>query len=1037
MKTTFLALLALAFSMQTQADGIQTQALSTYNQAAGEHNQAFPANNQADGTYKQTAIERENHYKPDGRDIVCINGSSRYTRALYGGPTEYRIETSDRPVFASYKKGDCRNISFRLTVGNTTVALDSTAYCEARYHAGRRDYTLTDPRWNGGKLRVSVIARTDIEGALWLFSTEGFSSTVSLEGRICETAVMRFRRFGEMGRMEKPGGFEASPTQNRLSVVKVPLKGQPVCVSLENNALVTAPQKSLLLLFSRQETVRKGMASQVEFNTPDAFINTIGGNMVMAADGAWDGLVWNHGAVGWRMPLPGWRAAYMGDFLGWPDRQRKHFDAYAKSQVSGVPNTIPHPTQDTTANLSRGVYRWGTPMYSDGYICRNPEKNHQFHHYDMNLVYIDELLWHFQFDADTTYMRQMWPVIKAHLAWEKLNWDPDNDGLYDAYCCIWASDALQYNSGGVAHSSAYNYRGNLLAARIAELIGEDSQPYRAEADKILAAMNSQLWLSGGYWAEFKDFMGLKRKHESAALWSVYTPIDCGACTPEQAYQATRYVDSRIPHIPFTADGKSYCTISTTDWMPYEWSINNVAMAEVLHTALAYYEAGRNDAAFELLKGTVMDFMYLGGSPGNFGQISYFDKAIGEAYRDFSDVTGIASRAFVQGLFGITPDALYERCIIRPGFPSSWDSASVKTPYLSYTFKREGGKETYVVRQNFKRPLRIVLRQNLGLGRFTDTVCSADSVQTIVVNAVMPQPDSPVDNSKAAVTKSNSVVANSNSAVAKSNSAVAKSNSAVAEGTAFDKVVGKDCRTVDISTVFNSNVTEIFTQNYLSPRSPYTTLCLPMQGIGDWCSPKKTAKIDDSGLRSAVSDGIFTAVGVPFSTPKEGWNVAFTSLWDNFPDSISVALKGKASHAYLLMAGSTNPMQSRIANAMVRIEYADGTSDTLTLTNPDNWCPIEQDYYIDGLAYNAPLPRPYRVGLATGKVSRTLFEDLNMSTKPGLADVPSGKVAQKELPGGAAQLLDMPLNPAKKLRRLVVRTLANDVVVGLMAVTLQK
>ena len=179
----------------------------------------------------------------------------------------------------------------------------------------------------------------------------------------------------------------------------------------------------------------------------------------MAADGAWDGKVWQHGAVGWRMPLPGWRAAYMGDFLGMPDRQRTHFDAYAKSQVTDVPVTEPH-LMDEKNNLARGTYKWGTPMYSTGYICRNPEKNNQFHHYDMNLVYIDELLWHFQFDVDTTYMRQMWPVIQRHLAWEKQAWDPDNDGLYDAYCCIWASDALQYNSGAVTHSSAYNYRSN-------------------------------------------------------------------------------------------------------------------------------------------------------------------------------------------------------------------------------------------------------------------------------------------------------------------------------------------------------------------------------------------------------------------------------------------------------------------------------------------------------------------------------------------------------------------------------------------------
>ena len=40
-------------------------------------------------------------------------------------------------------------------------------------------------------------------------------------------------------------------------------------------------------------------------------------------------------------------------------------------------------------------------------------------------------------------------------------------------------------------------------------------------------------------------------------------------------------------------------------------------------------------------------------------------------------------------------------------------------------------------------------------------------------------------------------------------------------------------------------------------------------------------------------------------------------------------------------------------------------------------------------------------------------------------------------GGAATVLDLPLDPAKELRSLTVRTLANDVVIGLMAVTLER
>ena len=53
-------------------------------------------------------------YRPEGRAFVCVNGQNRFTRALYGSPTDGRIETSDRPVFAVYKKNNCRNVQFRI-----------------------------------------------------------------------------------------------------------------------------------------------------------------------------------------------------------------------------------------------------------------------------------------------------------------------------------------------------------------------------------------------------------------------------------------------------------------------------------------------------------------------------------------------------------------------------------------------------------------------------------------------------------------------------------------------------------------------------------------------------------------------------------------------------------------------------------------------------------------------------------------------------------------------------------------------------------
>ena len=77
----------------------------------------------------------------------------------------------------------------------------------------------------------------------------------------------------------------------------------------------------------------------------------------------------------------------------------------------------------------------------------------------------------------------------------------------------------------------------------------------------------------------------------------------------------------------------------------------------------------------------------------------------------------------------------------------------------------------------------------------------------------------------------------------------------------------------------------------------------------------------------------TSLGIPFRVMKECNNIAYTSLWDNYPDMVKVPLSGKASHAYLLLVGSTNHMQCRIANGIVRVYYTDGTSEVLELVNP--------------------------------------------------------------------------------------------------------
>jgi len=44
---------------------------------------------------------------------------------------------------------------------------------------------------------------------------------------------------------------------------------------------------------------------------------------------------------------------------------------------------------------------------------------------------------------------------------------------------------------------------------------------------------------------------------------------------------------------------------------------------------------------------------------------------------------------------------------------------------------------------------------------------------------------------------------------------------------------------------------------------------------------------------------------------------------------------------------------------------------------------------------------------------------------------------RSVPGGAATVLDLPLDSSKELQSLTVRAIANEVVIGLMSVTLQR
>lgn len=795
------------------------------------------------------------------------------------------------------------------------------------------------------------------------------------------------------------------------------------------NLLPEFAARDLPRIFAEGSAHFDGLRTHVAVETPDPFLNAAAAALNVAADAVWDEpqRAIMHGAIAWRTKLLGWRGPYLLDALGWPERAREHFKSWAARQnTDPIPEKI--PSADNDANLARNE----TALHSNGDLSNS--------HYDMNTVYIDALFRHLRWTGDLDLARELWPVIERHLAWERRlfrrEFGPEKLPLYEAYAVIWASDDLQYSGGGATHSSAYNYWHNRMAAQLAKKLGESSAAaaYDREADLIAKAMRQYLWMPDrGMFAEFKDLLGRQLVHPSAGLWTFYHTLDAELVTREEALAMSRYVDAELPHLPVHGPGvptdADYHVLATTNWMPYSWSINNVVMGENMHTALGFWQAGRAEEAYRLTKGSLLASMFMGISPGNVGSMNYLDVYRRESQRDFADGSGVLSRALVEGLFGVQPDALNGVLHLSPGFPSAWTHAKLGHPNLNFEFRREGEREIFTLEPRFAQPLEVRLQIFAQRQAARVTVNGREVAWKKIdfdrANPRLEIPVPPMARAEIVVTWSGAAIEDQKGSL---------------DHRSFERRVTASQRRenlnsaqldpVDLTSVFNDRVTEIFRKGkYLSPRSPYASLALPSQGIGAWAGHvQEMAEIDDRGLRAAAAShgGRFVLPnGLSFVVPSEAGakNVLFTSQWDNYPREATMPLTGRAKAVHLLMAGSTNFMQSRIDNGEAIVAYTDGTSARLALHNPTTWWPIEQDYFIDDYQFKNEAPLPIRVDLKTGQVREL--------------DLANFKGKGRHVEGGAATVLDLPLDETKELRSITVRSLANDVVIGLMGVTLER
>jgi hypothetical protein len=669
------------------------------------------------------------------------NGPAYFNRPLFGTHEPSMLLSGDRPAFAYWAPTDVGKIG-TLYVGLVTPVgakwLHEATDIGFEYQPGLTRHIVQDPMIPGASLEVTAVPLSMAEGfavrlrwiskpseavrLVWAFggasgAGSGFRSPPVPELHLNESDTTKNvlqvwgNRFSLtsptmkgkeiLGTCDLEGRLE---TKNVREVLQGPATAErafpsPTAVAVFAGEWPQA-QPNVHLLFTMGGTQKleqmaaqpakifdesvefyRNLARRVVVQTPDPHLDLAVEAMVIASDGTWIPPTFVHGAVSWMMPYLGWRIWEGPEAFGWHDRVRSSILAFASRQIQ------------------QGDARGALPDMLDSKAV----------FYNMNEVFLAHLYYHYLWTGDRAFLASLLPVIEGILSWEKRRLDPDDNALYESCLNTWISDSHWYSGGDCTQASAYMFRGYQLAAEAAEAAGKDPKPFREEAERIRKAMNEKLWLrSRGHYAEFIDRIGSKRVHPEPELPTIYHPIDFGVTDQFQAYEMLRFTETNLRSETAIPNGGRL--VWSSNWAPnhnkfYTHSTYELAFAEELNLAIAYYRAGQFDKAYELLKG-VYASMYLGAVPGGLSCHAYVNGAQ-RSNEEFADSISMFARTVVEGLFGILPELQRSVIHLSPGFPEQWRTASINTPDVAYRFRKTDSEISLDV--NTVRPARIHFR----------------------------------------------------------------------------------------------------------------------------------------------------------------------------------------------------------------------------------------------------------------------------------------------------------------------------------------
>jgi hypothetical protein len=808
--------------------------------------------------------------------------------------------------------------------------------------------------------------------------------------------------------------------------------------------------------------------NRLKINTPDSYLNAIAGASVAAVDGTWYPPVFVHGAMQWNSRFPGWRTIFGGTMYGWHERVKTEAKFYTDFQVKSSDKKEAKADPVTLLTEQHPDSRF----YGVGRI----DKDQNF--YDMQSQFFDQIVEEYRWTADPELVKFLREALELHLLWMQECFDPDGDGVYESYINSWPTDSQWYNGGGSAEETSYAYRGHLAAKDMAHNAGDaDSERHHSQMlEKIKKGFSDKLWIQEkGHSGSYREQGGHNRLHQDPWLYSIFLPVDAGLTSPLQSVESVYYSEWALQndHLPY--GGRQ---VWSSNWIPGIWSVRELWPGDNYHLALSYFQAGLPDDGYDIFRGTFLRTAFNHISPGNLGGV--------QGGIDFGDCVHTFTRTLVTGLFGYQPDYPNGKVLIAPQFPTDWDNASIELPDVGIAFKRTEGNYSWSVKLKRAASVELFLPvqtdevksvtvngKNVewelipAIGRSVCKILLAnyDNAEVVVKTGKELAYYPPVlfegtldevltfsakDAQIESVEDPQHVIADEkiqkdfftgklsgkkgfHTVFARTNIGKApqlrvfkiKVNDPVGDAKEASRIVDKipinaSFENINISTLINAGVTTIYRQKYLSPRQNTVSLRLGTDGYSPWTfwhwkSMPPEIKTDNISEMLDGQNRLITPQGVPFSWSSGEKNIAFTSIWDNFPTEIEFPVNKKGTAVWFLIAGSTNVMQCRIANAVIRLNYSDGRTDSLELVPPINYWNLST---IDSHA------------TAPGQSSRTDYtSEIDRFCLP--AKFPETVQLGENC---RAMLLNLKMRPGVKLKSVSLETLSQEVVVGLMGIT---